>query len=83
MIVGERSFTAEESEALCDALPALGGSKVDLCLKGRAFRRNDPVAIRHYRLRGYQVLKKWLSYWERSELGRALRPEDVQCFTDG
>ena len=31
---------------------------------------------------GYQVLKKWLSYRERSVLGRALHPEEVQHFTD-
>ena len=34
------------------------------------------------RLGGYQVLKKWLSYRERSLLGRPLRPEEVRHFTD-
>ena len=28
------------------------------------------------------MLKKWLSYRERGVLGRALRPEEVQYFTD-
>lgn len=31
---------------------------------------------------GYQAFKKWLSYRERSVLGRALRPEEAQHFTD-
>ena len=28
------------------------------------------------------MLKKWLSYRERSLLGRPLRPEEVRHFTD-
>ena len=28
------------------------------------------------------MLKKWLSYRERGVLGRVLRPEEVQHFTD-
>ena len=28
------------------------------------------------------MLKKWLSYRERGVLGRPLRPEEVQHFTD-
>ncbi|MCY4394810.1 MAG: hypothetical protein OXC10_06725 [Rhodospirillaceae bacterium] len=42
----------------------------------------SPVEIWTYRLGGYQVLKKWLSYRERDILGRPLRPEEVQHFTD-
>ena len=34
-----------------------------------------------YRLGGYQVLKKWLSYREHEILGRLLRPNEVQHFT--
>ena len=44
--------------------------------------RNVPVAIWTYKLGGYQVLKKWLSYRERSILERPLLPEEVQHFTD-
>ena len=43
--------------------------------------RNIPVAVWNYKLGGYQVLKKWLSYRERDVLGRSLRPEEVQYFT--
>ena len=33
-------------------------------------------------LGGYQVLKKWLSYRERSVLDRALTPHEVQYFSN-
>lgn len=39
-------------------------------------------AVWNYKLGGYQVLKKWLSYRERGILGRRLTPEEVQHFTD-
>ena len=37
----------------------------------------------YYKLGGYQVLKKWLSYREGSILGRPLMLEEVQHFTNG
>ncbi len=41
-----------------------------------------PAAVWTYRLGGYQVLKKWLSYRERAILDCPLKPEEVQHFTD-
>ena len=35
-----------------------------------------------YKLGGYQVLKKWLSYRERKVLGRPLKPDEVQHFAE-
>ena len=35
-----------------------------------------------YKLGGYQVLKKWLSYRERNILARPLTLDEVQHFTD-
>ena len=78
----ERPFTPEERAAMGDALPALGGTTFDIRLNGEAFWRNVPAAVWTYRLGGYQVLKKWLSYRDRAILGRPLRPEEVQHFTD-
>ncbi len=78
----ERPFTAGERAALGDALPALGDATFDVHLNGRAFWANVPAAVWSYRLGGYQVLKKWLSYRERSVLGRPLQPDEVQHFTD-
>ena len=78
----ERAFTPEERTALSDTLPALGKTTFDVYLNDRAFWRNVPAAVWNYKLGGYQVLKKWLSYRERDALGRPLRPEEVRHFTD-
>ena len=78
----ERAFSPDERAAMGDALPALGERTFDIYLNGEAFWRNVPTAVWTYRLGGYQVLKKWLSYRERPVLGRPLRPEEVQHFTD-
>ena len=41
-----------------------------------------PAAVWRYKLGGYQVLKKWLSYREQGILARPLTPAEVQRFTD-
>ncbi len=78
----ERDYTPGERAALSGALPALGAATFDVYLNDRAFWRNIPAAVWRYKLGGYQVLKKWLSYRERRILNRPLRPEEVQHFTD-
>ena len=78
----ERAYTTDERAAMGDTLPALGNSTFDVFLNGEAFLRNIPAAVWHYRLGGYQVLKKWLSYRERDVFGRALRPKEVQYLAD-
>ena len=80
--VVERAYTPNERVALGDALSTLGETTFDIYLNPRAFWRNVPAAIWIYKLGGYQVLKKWLSYRERSILERPLLPEEVQHFTD-
>ena len=76
----ERAFTPEECAAM-GALPALGETTFDIHLNGTAFWRNVPAAVWNYKLGGYQVLKKWLSYRERDVLGRPLRPQEVQYLS--
>ena len=78
----EREYTRPEITALGDHGPALGASTFDIHLNARAFWRNVPAAVWRYKLGGYPVLKKWLSYRERKVLGRPLLPEEVQHFTD-
>ena len=78
----ERAYAADEREAMGDARAALGETTFDIYLNEDAFWRNVPAAVWNYRLGGYQVLKKWLSYRERDILGRALMPEEVQHFAD-
>ena len=60
----------------------LGETTFDVYLNERAYWRNVPAAVWNYKLGGYQVLKKWLSYRERPILARPLLPEEVQHFTD-
>ena len=78
----ERAYTPEETTAMLDALPVLGDKTFDVYLNGEAFWRNIPAAVWDYRLGGYQILKKWLSYREREVLGRKLQAEEVQHFAD-
>ena len=94
----ERACTAKEREALRAAPAAFGdgaaprasgndgatpgGTTFDIYLNADAFWRNVPPAVWRYKLGGYQVLKKWLSYRDRGVLGRALKPDEVLQFTE-
>ena len=78
----ERAYRPEERAALAEHVSALGETTFDVYLNGEAFWRNVPAGVWNYRLGGYQVLKKWLSYREHKVLGRKLRPEEVQHFAD-
>ena len=60
----------------------LGDTTFDIYLNDRAYWRNVPAAVWSYKLGGYQVLKKWLSYREHTILKRPLKPEEVQHFTN-
>ena len=80
--VVERSYTAAERTALGETVRTLGETTFDIYLNDRACWRNVPANVWSYKLGGYQVLKKWLSYRERGVLGRPLTPEETQHFTD-
>ena len=67
---------------MTDGGAALGDTTFDIHLNDHAYWRNVPAAVWRYKLGGYQVLKKWLSYRERAIHDRPLRPEEVQHFTD-
>ena len=78
----ERACTPSERMALGDAAPILGRTTLDIYLNNNAFWRNVPARVWTYKLGGYQVLKKWLSYREHRVLGRALTLQEVQRFTE-
>ena len=78
----ERPCTAAERDALDNAAAALGETTFDIYLNAQAYWRNVPAVVWNYKLGGYQVLKKWLSYRESKVLGRTLLPKEVQHFTD-
>ena len=73
----DRAYTPSERTELGDAVPMLGGTTFDIYLNENAFWCNVPAAVWTYKLGGYQVLKKWLSYRERGVLERALTPQEV------
>ena len=77
-----RDYTTPEQEALGDAAGALSDSTLDIHLNDKARWSNVPAAVWNYKLGGYQVLKKWLSYREHKVLGRNMHPEEVRHFTD-
>ena len=79
--VVERALTPEEPAALGDTV-ACGETTFDIHLNGNAFWCNVPAVVWTYKLGGYQVLKKWLSYRERAILKRPLSDKEVQYFTD-
>lgn len=78
----KRDFSPEEHVPMGNSLSALGSQTYDVYLNGEAFWRNVPEAVWNYRLGGYQVLKKWLSYRESAVLGRGLLLEEVEHFRD-
>ena len=80
--VVERSYLPEELVALGETVATLGETTFDVYLNARTFWRNVPASVWRYKLGGYQVLKKWLSYRERSILNRPLKPEEIQHFAD-
>ena len=81
--VVERPLTPEERSAMArghDTLALTGQTTLDIYLNDHAFWRNVPLPVWRYKLGGYQVLKKWLSYREQGVLGRGLRAEEVLHF---
>ena len=80
--VEQRKYTECERATLGSAKSVLGDDTYDIYLNEKAFWRNVPAGVWDYKLGGYQVLKKWLSYRERKVLGRALKSEEVFYFSE-
>ncbi len=76
------SSDAPGSTSPDDPTHTLGETTFDIYLNDRAYWRNIPAAVWNYKLGGYQVLKKWLSYREHKVLQRPLHPHEVQHFTN-
>ena len=78
-----REMTAAEKDGLPDgSAGTLGVQTADVWLNGRAFWSNVPVPVWEYRLGGYPVIKKWLSYREKKLLGRSLSVDEVRYVTE-
>lgn len=58
------------------------GKAVDVYLNETTFWRGVPSAVWEYRIGGYQVIKKWLSYREEELLGRHLNKDEAREVTN-
>jgi hypothetical protein len=59
-----------------------GDETLDIYLNDIAHWANVPKAVWEYYIGGYQVIKKWLSYREKSLLGRGLKLEEAEYVTE-
>lgn len=60
----------------------LGETTFDVYLNDKVFWRNIPSNVWQYKIGGYQVIKKWLSYRDKKVLGRSLNLEEVKDVTN-
>jgi hypothetical protein len=59
-----------------------GEKTLDIHLNNVACWANIPEPVWNFYIGGYQVIKKWLSYREKSILGRGLRLEEAEYLTE-
>lgn len=71
-----RAYAPGEADAAAFAT-LLGARTFDVWMNGATCWRNVPERVWEFRVGGYQVLKKWLSYRDHSIIGRALSGEEV------
>ncbi|MCL5124791.1 MAG: N-6 DNA methylase [Deltaproteobacteria bacterium] len=60
----------------------LGQTTLDVYLNDKVFWKNIPSGVWLYRIGGYQVIKKWLSYREMRVLGRSLTIQEIREVTN-
>jgi hypothetical protein len=65
-----------------EQVKSLGEPTCDVFLNDHAYWANIPQSVWDYHIGGYQVIKKWLSYREKSFLGRALKMEEIEYVTE-
>jgi hypothetical protein len=80
-----RDFTDAEAAALGDTVGQLG-KPLDIYLNQENFWSCIPERAWNFKIGGFQVLKKWLSYREHGDgpplLGRSLTPAEARYFTN-
>jgi hypothetical protein len=71
-----------DDESLPDqALELLGAEVIDVYLNRETFWKGVPEAAWDYKVGGFQVLRKWLSYREERVLGRGLSIDEARQFS--
>lgn len=77
-----RERTAADSDGLTDVeQDALGEQMLDVYLNDDVRWLGVPGAAWDYKIGGFQVLRKWLSYRDRRSLGRDLTATEARTFT--
>jgi Type ISP C-terminal specificity domain/N-6 DNA Methylase len=79
--VKEREYGADEISALGHKAIEILGRPLDLLLNDVATWHAVPANVWEFRIGGYQVVKKWLSYREESVLGRPLTKDEAREVT--
>ncbi|RKX27065.1 MAG: DNA methyltransferase [Candidatus Zixiibacteriota bacterium] len=59
-----------------------GDTTLDIYLNDVAYWCNIPQVVWNFHIGGYQVIKKWLSYREKTMLGRGLKLDEVEYVTN-
>jgi hypothetical protein len=77
----ERGYSRTEQDCAAQAA-TLGEQTTDVYLNGDVFWRNVPSEVWDFTVGGFQPLKKWLSYRERTILDRALTITETGYFRD-
>ena len=57
------------------------GHRSNVMLNEKTMWHTVPTNVWEYRIGGYQVIKKWLSYREEAVLGRALTKDEARDVT--
>lgn len=71
---GERPMLSSAQRGL------LGEEVVDVYLNATTCWRGIPEAVWNFKIGGFQVLRKWLSYRDETVLGRAITREEARQF---
>ncbi|MCH7970523.1 MAG: LptF/LptG family permease, partial [Chloroflexi bacterium] len=89
----EREWSPEERDSIVEGVTAqgmdpgtafgqLGETCLDIYLNDDVYWSGIPKSVWDYRIGGYQVIKKWLSYREHSVLGRSLSEDEARYVRD-
>jgi hypothetical protein len=74
-LAGGEGLTDEQRDAL-------GDQALDIYLNDHAYWRGVPAAAWDYKIGGFPVLRKWLSYREKRVLARDLTAAEARVFAD-
>ncbi|SHK82596.1 N-6 DNA Methylase [Bradyrhizobium lablabi] len=75
------SYDPQQSSTLSKTDVEALGAPIDIMLNDVATWLAVPSSVWEYRIGGYQVVKKWLSYREESVLGRPLTKDEAREVT--